>query len=1116
MLFVLCFGVLVRCVFFLPGTAWGQGSANSSIIGTVRDPSGGPVPDAQVTVTQTDREFSQTGRTAADGSFGFSILPVGPYRLEVKKDGFATYLQTGIVLTVSQTANIPVGLVLAATSQTIEVNATASPVDTTTGTLSTIIDREQVASLPLNGRNPAELVFLAPGVVNMLGNGETPPANLQFSYPAGIGASLLSEGAQSPVVNGLRPGGVYFSLDGANNTDPYTVTGGPFPNPDAVQEFRVLTSGYGADYVSAPGGVVNIVTKSGTNQFHGNLFEFFRNGALNGRNYFAAKQDGIKRNQFGGTAGGPIRKDKLFIFGSYQETRLRNSIGGNIQFVPTDAERAGNFSAIPIQLKNPFTGVPYAGNQIPLSDFNQITSGILAHLPHSTAPDGRVEVVFTSPEDEHQATLKSDYVLGKHSFMVRYLLSDFNEPNTPSDNWLAGNVLGQGLHYRWQDATIGHNYTSGQLVNEIRFTFLRNGYHSTSGIQQNINSLGGNLSQTENHFMESTGVGGFFALHSQSSETFPRTTYFASDRLHVLRGRHQLSFGFEVERLQAKETTDHLQSGAFQWGSLPPFLPFTSGYALSDFVLGKVTQFQQGDGLLVKIRGTLWGFSATDEIRVTSRLNLTLGIRWDPYWPFHTLNGRMICLVPGQQSTVFTKAPKGLLFPGDTGCNASGIGSDLTTFQPRIGFAYALNGKRTSVIRAGYGMYTTQFPMQMYLPFGQTTPYSRTFNEFIPLSISSPWQGTPPFSPGQPGGDPFASGFRSNVTSLPSDTPFTLPVSAAAFGHHYKLGNVQKWNLTLEHSFAGNTVVRASYVGDKGTHLPLGVEANPAVYIPGICGNPPSPCSTPGNTNARRLYASSGLSSVLTAQSSGNSIYHALQVGVERRLATGVSFSSNYTWSRAIDVQSQNPINNPCCTAFFDIVSDPFNVNAFRSVSDFNVTNSLSTSVVWQLPSFAHSDNFFLKWAVSGWQVYGIWQWQNGQPFSIYSGMDNSLSGVGWDHADVAPGVSPNLDTDRSHAQLVKEYYNVAAFKQNALGTFGNSGRNILYGPGFNNLDMGLAKIFPLGQEKYHLMFRSEFFNATNTPHFRLGPQLLPSPQIGQITSALDPRIIQFSLKFDW
>jgi len=298
--------MLLWGVLLPPEAARGQGSNTASIGGTVRDSSGAVVPGARIVITQTNTGISQSRESANDGSFLFPVLPVGPYRLEVKKEGFGTYQQTGIVLTVNQAAQLPVTLAPKAQKELITVTANASPVETTTPALPSLVDRPQLEGLPLNGRNPAELVLLAPGVANMMMNTSNTIVNvpLQFSYPAGVGTSSLSQGAMSPIVNGLRPGGVYFSLDGANNSDSYGVSGGPFPNPDAVQEFSVLTSGYGSEYVSAPGAVVNVVTKSGTNLFHGSVFEYLRNGIFNARNPFALKQDNIKRNQYGVTAAG--------------------------------------------------------------------------------------------------------------------------------------------------------------------------------------------------------------------------------------------------------------------------------------------------------------------------------------------------------------------------------------------------------------------------------------------------------------------------------------------------------------------------------------------------------------------------------------------------------------------------------------------------------------------------------------------------------------------------------------------------------------------------------------------------------------------------------------------
>lgn len=1097
---------LVLGAFLTSHPALAQGGATASLAGKVGDASGAVITAATVTVTQTDTSFSRSTKSTADGSFAFPVLPVGPYRLEVAMQGFGTYQQTGIVLTVNQAAQVSVMLKPGRVEQNVTVHENATPVETTTGTISQLIDQQQVVDLPLNGRNPAELVLLAPGVSNILLNSTVAFAlPTQFSYPVGVGGASQSQGALAPVVNGLRPGGVYFSLDGANNLDAYSVTGGPFPNPDAVQEFRILTSGYGAEYLSAPGGVVNVVTRSGTNEFHGVAFEFLRNGAVNARNYFAAKSDNIHRNQFGGSMGGPIRKNKLFIFGSYQRTILRSSTGGDIQFVPTDAERAGNFSAIPAPLKNPFTGAPFPGNQIPITSFNPVSSNLLAMLPHSTAPDGRVEVVHPTTQDEDQGTVKVDYILGKNTFVGRYFISDFRQPGVFNPQ----NMLqtAGASTFRWQDAMIGHNYVGSKMVNEFRFTYQRNFSLALAGFPRSWKSLGANVTESQEASIEFMQVAGGFTLNGGSANPFPRETFTISDRVNLIRGRHQLSFGAEISRLRATEFTDHLQSGIAVWAPLPPFLPFTSGNVFADFVLGKATVFGQGDGLLARARGTLWGFYGEDQFRVTPRLSVTMGLRWDPYWPFHTLHDRAACYRPGQQSTVFTNAPTGLVFPGDPGCDATGgISADLKTLQPRVGFAYSLDEKSTTVIRGAYGMYSMQFPMQSFLPFASEQPYIRTILRMFPPSISNPWGGFP-------GGDPFANGFRADDEPRPSNAPFTPQIQVQGFTPNFKLGNLQKWNLTLERSFWGSTVARASYVGDKGTHLSLNREANPAIYIPGTCGG--APCSTTGNTQARRVNPAFG--KVTLADSVGDSTYHALQLALERRVGSGLTISANYTWAKSMDDVSQNA--NGTLFSGFNTVTDPFNTKAYHALSDFDLSHSFSLAAVWSLPSFKEH-GFVLKNILSRWQVGAIWQWQVGQPFSVYSGMDNSLTGNGLDFADLVPGVSPFLDPDRPRDQLVKQYFSIAAFQQNALGTFGNSGRNILRGPGYNNLDMNLQKTIPVVSERYGIVFRAEFFNLTNTPHFTApgagGPVGLSTPQATQILKARDPRILQFGLKFNW
>ena len=516
--------------------------------------------------------------------------------------------------------------------------------------------------------------------------------------------------------------------------------------------------------------------------------------------------------------------------------------------------------------------------------------------------------------------------------------------------------------------------------------------------------------------------------------------------------------------------------------------------------------------MLARPRGTLYGLYGTDQIRVYPRLTVTLGVRWDPYWAFHTLHGRASCFIPGEQSTIFTNAPTGLVFPNDPGCTSSGgVKPDLLTFQPRVGFAYRLDQKGSSSIRGGYGIYAMQFPMQSFLPFSDEPPYLRNVGvPFSPGGISNPWEAGPEYA----GGDPFASGFHSNDQPLPSNTPFVSNLSLSVFDPHWKLASVQQWNLTLEHQFWGNTLVAASYAGTKGTHLSLNADINAAVYTPGNCGSPPAPCSTAANEINREPYPA--LSSIQDNEPVGNSSYNALQLTVQRRISTGLTLNSNYTWSKCMDTVSSNA--NGTLYSGFNTVSDPFNLDAYRGLCDDDLSYSLATSFVWQVPT-SKSNSFVPKHVLSHWMASGIWMLQGGMPFSIYSGVDNSLTGVGLDFADLVPGVSPKLSTSRPHGELTQEYFNTAAFQQNATGTFGNSGRNILRGPGFDNVDFALMKMIPLKSEQRYLTIRGEFFNIMNTPHFAApngaGGSLV-TPEFGQILAARDPRIIQVAMKFNW
>src|SRR4051794_2178190 len=764
--------------------------STASISGTVLDSSGAPIADASLQLTNTETQQTLTSIANESGAYSFPNVPIGPYTIEATKTGFAAYRQTGIVLTVGQAASVPITLRVGDVRQTVEVKADVSLVQTSDAAVSRLVDTRQGEGLPLNGRNPANLVFLVPGVSNPVQN--TPISNTGSPI---LQNSLVYPSSIAPTVNGVRGGGVYFALDGANNIDPYQVTGGPFPNPDAVAEFNVSTSTYGARYVSAPGGAVNIVTKSGTNEFHGTLFEFVRNGSFNARSFFAAQQDQLKRNQFGFAAGAPIRKDKLFIFGSYQKMILRDVVGGQVAFVPTAAQRNGDFSSISTVIRDPNNNTPFARNQIPVGRFDPVIRRLLAYIPNPATPDGRF--VYSRPvaQDENQVVVKVDqYFTNSQRIFGRYLWSGFSWDGVgiPNSNILASF---RGQTHRWDNAAFGHTWSHRNIVSEFRFSYARDNSITTAGENTvSLASLGSRITAGQFPTIQTLGVTGYFSILPGNYNGWPRDNYDVAENVSIVKGRHEFSFGTEIQRIATTLITDNGQNFNTTFGGS------LSGNALSDFFLGRASSANQSDGIYIKTKGVLWGFHAEDRMRLNNRLTVTAGLRWDPYWPFRAESGRMQCFIPRQQSQVYINAPAGLNYPGDPGCDSAGTNANLATFQPRIGVAYQLDSKAKTVLRSGYGLYTQQQQTAYFLGFGRVQPFVRSFALVSPPSISDPWS---TFA----GGNPFAGGFKLDGDPRPKDSPFINPAVANTLAPNLHLPYIQQWNFTLERSLTENDVL---------------------------------------------------------------------------------------------------------------------------------------------------------------------------------------------------------------------------------------------------------------------------------------------------------------------
>jgi hypothetical protein len=1082
--------------------------------GTVLDQSGAPIDGATITVKEL--ATGQVRSTKSDrGTYSLPLLPVGVYTLTCSHPGFTTEVHSNVTLTVGQLATVDFSLKVGETNQSIEVGASAEQLNTTNGELGQVLNEKSIVELPLNGRNPATLVFLTPGAVDGL-KGQVFTRQTYTTFPSESGASA----------NGGRQGSTYYMLDGGSNMDNYGNLALAFPNPDATQEFQVVSNNFDAQYGFSPGAVVSIATRSGSNTWHGDAFEFLRNDALNARDFFAHSVDGLKRNQFGGSAGGKILKDKLFIFGNYQGTIERQVVNGQNANVPSTQNLNGDFGAYltgkttnlcgaggPSNL-NFDTGqvfqpnsarfvtcpagsadagqqmvakTPFPGNKIPVSMFNPISLKFESLLPHSSDPLGLVNLSGrASSQNYKEFTIRPDwYINEKHHISGRAFYDHFNHPFFTGNgdilladrSWTAP-FENYGGSWLW---TVRPNLISNLVVSYNRLnSFSEPGLKTASGGGVCYSCFGVNVAEptTTPPGIDLLAIGGTWV--AQNTNLINRHNVSIAESLTWIHGKHMVVAGVNVLNQYWQEGTD--------WLALP-LIQFNSGQftgnSFSDFLLGQANSFEQGAGEYNEVKGTLWAGFVQDTYRLSPNLTLNVGARWEPFISFTPTAGRIAVFEPGAQSTRYPNAPEGLVFPGDRGVPAKGTPNDWAVVSPRVSIAYKPNFLANTVIRSAFGVFAAPFEMSFYNHAADTAPFSPNFS-FGPTTTGGPVVpgGTPipfgdPWSVFAPTGgkSPFPPFASSNYAPGPS-VQFITPVGVqTSFVRDFKIGRTLTWNLSVEHQFQGNILARVAYVGSESYHLPTPIDLNPGYY------------NTNPNLNGLRGY--SNFQSVLAYGSWTTASYNSLQLSFEKRFSRGLQFTANYTWSKNIDTASSASL------AFNGSVPDPFNLNFNRGLSQLNFPHVFNAYGVYQTPDLK-SANPFVRGALGSWQVSGVWHLQSGDPLSITSGNDNSQSHIGADRADYN-GQPLNVDQG-SKNQWLQQYFNTAAFGQNAPGTFGNSGKNIIQGPGVNNLDFALMKNFPIN-ERFRLQLRWEAFNALNRPIFADPDTNLPDSNFGHITN---------------
>jgi carboxypeptidase family protein len=1074
-------------IAFFPAQLTRGAEPTGSISGTVVDPSGAAVPGAKITATNIDTGATRQTTTSADGSYAFLGLRVGSYSLSVEASGFQRTVQTGISVKADQSLTMPISLVLGATTQSVTVEGNTALVQTQQATLARGISTQEVGNLPLQGRLTAQLVTLSPGMVSLgsktvnEGGNSSTDTNARGSGDSFQGVTY--PGAQAVAGNGARADSVEYNLDGASNQDTYTNVNDPYPNPDAVQEISVQTNSYSAQYGRGAGGVVNVVTKSGTNQLHGSAFDYLRNGALNARNFFFPGRDLLKRNQFGGTLGGPIIHDKAFFFGSYQGTIIRSDSFGRSVNLPSQAFAHGDFSSLlpGTQLVDPFTGDPIPGNMITPDMMDTAATNLLAKIPLSTA--GGVTVLPRSPvrQSEHEAMGRVDYNLSDRNhlygryFFTRYL----NDPFIGKQNPLQSS---SGFEDRVQDIGLSDtfNFTSS-LVNIFTFAYTRN--HSTilPGTPFSLADIGSKVSVTNPPELR-LNVSGYFSLSTGAPGEFDRDNFRFTDDMNWVRGRHIIIFGGDFLRPSVVLNNDYKQNPRLRFRS-------HSGNAFADYLLGYVDNFQQGGGEFGSHRANLVSMYVQDNYQFRPNLTLNFGLRWDPFPGYTDSLGRTECFRPGRQSTRFPSSPPGYIFAGDSSCPDSGFDTTWANLAPRFGFAYSFGSHHSTVIRGGYGMFYQAPFLESFNHMVDSAPFSPQYL-FRGVSFTDPY--------GSEGiQNPFPAQYAPKVPSA-TDAFFPSPLDlAVSFAPDWKPANMMQWNLTMEHQFAGNFLARASYVGSKGTHLSYNTDVNAPL---------PSPTATADDEDARRPFQAYGQ---ITMDISGaNSNYSALQLVLQKRFAHGLLLDANYTWGKSMDWASS--------TSDMDTITiiNPYDIAAYRAVSDFNVPHRFILDYVWQLPGVGSG---LKNTVLGGWATSGIWTWESGFPLNIDTATDTSFSlpEVGDDQASQI--CTPQYTSGSPHNRVYPQtpWFQPGCFVVPADNTFGNVGRNTLRGPGVFGIDFAAYKTFSL-TERLKLQFRTEFFNVLNHPNFLNPDTTVTDDTFGFITGAQAPRILQMALRLQF
>jgi hypothetical protein len=1077
----------------------------ATIVGTITDPGGAQVPAASISARNVDTGLRRTVVSGEDGSYRIDFLPVGSYVVEVTSSGFKKVYRDGIVLLVNDTARIDFALEIGTVAEVVAVSTSTPDINTTSAELGRTIQSREIENLPLVERNVYTLLDLTPGVQSN-NNGVA-------TASSGTNPLILGFPEQRTLINGGTDGGtgsVNYYLDGGSNMTNLRNTGNILPNPDAIQEFRVQTNSYNAEYGRFASGVINVLTKSGTNAFHGSLYEFVRNDAFNANEWGSVLEKApYRRNQFGGTIGGPIKRDRTFFFFSYAGLRqMTNTFLAGAR-VPTALERTGNFTATATNSRpiDPVTGLRFVCNGVQDVICPNRIDPVATRIINDFIPVSNI--TLTNGNAGWQGNVPSPY--NNNEFLIK-LDHQLNEPHrltfsyftTAGDNTLhagAGNLPWASQQFKWRQHNVNVSdvwVIGADKINQIWATYSRNFGGRLNQPGTSLRDLGSSFAPQGAPSLPQITVTGFFTLTNAIGGPTAGTNFYSiRDVFSWNVGRHSLKVGGEVSLNKDIQDTLLNNYGVFTFNGLATdrtTAPTAPGNPFADFLLGIPSAVTQDAPVTAYTNTWYTALFINDDFRVHPRVTLNLGLRWDVQTPPTDPLNRFVNYVPGQRSTVNPSAPVGALFYGDSGVERGGIPTSYSHFSPRFGIAWDPFGDGKTSIRGAAGIFYGSISgnewntMTNFQPFSTRLTFTNinqnTNASGVPLgaTLSNPYNN-------YVGGNPF-----------PYNGSFTNGGGFFAVATDFKWPRTFQTNVSVQRQITKGITLGAAYVGTISSNLPFGRDVNYPVLTP-------TATTAGANILARRPNPLFG--AVLELDSDQDASYHGLQITTAMRFSEKLSLSGYYTLSKTrSSVQLHNNTTQGLATNYSKLFLD-------EGPADTDQRHVFSMSLNFR-PDFYNGDNRIIRSILNGWSISPIIKMRSGRPFTVTNGnVDANLDGVTNDRAQVIG--DPHLANPTPDM-----WFNIAAFVRNlavtGVATEGNSPRNFLYGPGFQAVDLGLSRDFTFG-ERYKLRLRAEGTNIFNHANLDQPNSAAPanpaSPgQFGRIAGAGAMRKLQFGARF--